>query len=275
LGALVAWLAAAATTAQALPQHAPRPGGIAVIGIDAMNLGPADVPRVTFGERRALVLRQGETWLAVVGIPLDQQIGPARVRVAGANGDALDLPFDVLLHDYAEQRLNVERAYVDPSPAQLARILGERKIIDSALGNWREASLEDVLLQPPVPGPRSSSFGFRRFFNDEPRAPHKGMDIPAAAGTPVLAAGAGKVTATGDFYFNGNTVIVDHGMGLVTMYCHLEAIGVADGAVVAAGERIGAVGATGRVTGPHLHFGTYLNGTAVDPALLLAPAPAP
>ncbi len=271
-GILAVCAAAIATSAQALPQHAPRPGGIAVIGLD-LSSDSAEVPLVTFGERRALVVKQDGSWLAVVGIPLDQAAGTATLRVAGANGETLEMPFEVLLHDYPEQRLNVERAYVDPSPAQLERILREREVIDSALGNWREASLADVLLQPPVPGRRSPSFGFRRVFNDQPRAPHKGMDIAAPAGTPVLAAAAGTVTATGDFYFNGNTVILDHGQGLVTMYCHLQAISVAAGTAVEAGERLGVVGATGRVTGPHLHFGTYLNGTAVDPALLLAPPP--
>lgn len=266
-----ACLAAAAIDAQALPEHAPRPGGIAVIGLDTAGTNP---PRVTFGGTRALVLRQDERWLAVIGIPLDQEIGTTSIRVANPDiGAPMELPFQVLLHAYDEQRLTVDRAYVDIGPDTLERIRNERRIIDTALRNWRDTSLADVLLQPPVTGRRSPSFGFRRFFNDEPRAPHKGMDIAAAAGTPVLAAGAGKVTATGDFYFNGNTVIVDHGQGLVTMYCHLQAIGVTEGAVVAAGERIGAVGATGRVTGPHLHFGTYLNGTAVDPALLLIPAP--
>lgn len=272
--AAATWLLAVATTAQALPEHAPRPGGIAVLGLDLPS-SSLEAPLVTFGERRALVLKAGETWLAVVGIPLDQQAGTASVRVAGADGGTgVEMPFEVLLHDYPEQRLNVARSYVEPSPEQLERILREREIIDAALGNWREAALADVALQPPAPGRRSPSFGFRRFFNDEPRAPHKGMDIAAPAGTPVLAAAAGKVTAAGDFYFNGNTVIVDHGQGLVTMYCHLQAIGVTEGAIVGAGERIGTVGATGRVTGPHLHFGTYLNGTAVDPALLLAPVAA-
>jgi murein DD-endopeptidase MepM/ murein hydrolase activator NlpD len=99
------------------------------------------------------------------------------------------------------------------------------------------------------------------------------MDIAATSGTPVSAPRAGIVTAIGDFYFNGNTVIVDHGQGYVTMYCHLSEIGVAEGQQLALGERLGAVGATGRVTGAHLHFGTYLNGNAVDPSLLLDAAP--
>jgi murein DD-endopeptidase MepM/ murein hydrolase activator NlpD len=263
-------LAAAGTECVALPEHAPRPGGIAVIEIDA-DAATGAAPVVTFGERRALVLRREESWIAVVGIPLEQDIGRASIRVQNGGGEPAELPFEVLLHAYGEQRLTVSRRYVEPSADELARITKEREILDRAIGNWREAPLADVSLSPPVPGPRNPSFGFRRWFNDEPRAPHKGMDIAAPAGTPVLAAADGEVTVTGDFYFNGNTVIIDHGQGLVTMYCHLDSIDVAAGSPVRSGARIGTVGATGRVTGAHLHFGTYLNGTAVDPALLLPP----
>ena len=142
-------------------------------------------------------------------------------------------------------------------------------MLDNALNNWREQELDSISLAAPVDGPRSSSFGLRRFFNDQPRSPHKGMDIAAVEGTPILAPRGGIVTTTGDFYFNGNTVILDHGQGLITMYCHLSEIGVEFGQTVETGDSLGAVGATGRVTGPHLHFGVYLNGTPVDPAILL------
>lgn len=252
-----------AMTAVAAPDHAPWPGGIAVI-----DVGPAEAPRpiVEFDDRRVLVTRNGDRWLAAVGIPLDTAAGETSIRV----NTAREIAFDVREHAYREQRLTVKnKKYVSPDEAQLERIGRERKIIDSALTNWRDVDVDGLALASPVDGPRSSSFGLRRFFNDQPRAPHKGMDIAASEGTVITAPGGGIVTATGDYFFNGKTVIIDHGQGFVTMYCHLSEIGVDEGQQLEAGEPVGAVGATGRVTGPHLHFGTYLNGTAVDPALLL------
>ena len=252
-----------ATAAVAAPEHAPWPGGIAFL-----DVGPAEAPRpiVEFGERRVLVTRDGDRWLAAVGIPLDASTGESSVRV----NTARDLTFDVREHAYREQRLTVtNKKYVSPDEAQLERIGRERKIIDDALTNWRDIDVPGLALTAPVDGPRSSSFGLRRFFNEQPRAPHKGMDIAASEGTVIAAPGEGVVTAIGDYFFNGKTVIIDHGQGFVTMYCHLSEIDVSEGQQLETGEPIGAVGATGRVTGPHLHFGTYLNGTAVDPALLL------
>jgi murein DD-endopeptidase MepM/ murein hydrolase activator NlpD len=266
-------LLSASAAVYALPQHAPRPGGIAVIELGPA--GPADAPpTVVFGERRALIARRDGRWYAVVGIPLDQPTGTATITVSRPGESPgerpTELSFEVSIHRYREQHLTVEnRSYVDPEPAQLERIGRERLIIDGALVNWRDEPRMSVDLVAPVSGPRSASFGLRRFFNGQPRSPHKGMDIAASKGTPVSAAATGVVTATGDYFFNGRTVIIDHGQGLVTMYCHLERIDVDEGQRLDAGSAIGAVGATGRVTGAHLHFGTYLNGTAVDPALLL------
>ncbi len=254
----------------ASPTHAPRPGGMAVVGVDAAN---TEIPPVVmFGGKRALVLNADDRWIAIIGIPLDQSVGKAEATVRGEGQEPGTIVFEVEPHAYREQHLTVSRSYVDLTEEQLIRVGRERKVIDSALTNWRDVRLTDLSLIAPVQGPRGSSFGLRRFFNDQPRAPHKGMDIAAALGTPIVSAGAGTVTATGNYFFNGNTVIVDHGQGFVTMYCHLDTIGVEEGQQLQAGSPIGKVGVTGRVTGPHLHFGIYLNGTAVDPALLLAPA---
>jgi murein DD-endopeptidase MepM/ murein hydrolase activator NlpD len=121
----------------------------------------------------------------------------------------------------------------------------------------------------PVTAPVSSPFGLRRFFNEQPRKPHSGLDLAAAEGTPISAPASGKITDTGDFFFNGNTVFIDHGQGLVTMYCHLSKIDVEPGQTVNTGDIIGAVGKTGRVTGAHLHWSVSLNNTRIDPTLFL------
>lgn len=243
-----------------------RPGGIAMI-----ELGSTETPRptVTLGDVPILVLsRNGPNnrqWVAVAGIPLDTTPGTITLTVNG-----VDRNIDIETHAYREQRITVEnQSYVEQSQEQLDRIFSERKIIDAVLNSFSHATLEDLSLAAPIPGDRSASFGYRRFFNDQPRSPHKGMDISGAAGTPIVAPKSGIVGATGDYFFNGNTVLVDHGQGFVTMYCHMSEVAVAKGDQVIAGDLLGAVGATGRVTGPHLHFGTYLNGTAIDPAIFL------
>jgi murein DD-endopeptidase MepM/ murein hydrolase activator NlpD len=246
-----------------LAQSSAWPGGIAFIDLGAAN---GTRPVVEFSGKRVLVMNDGGRWRAAVGVPLDAVVGTAEISMANGTTHA----FEIDAHAYREQRLQVAKNYVSLSEENLERVINERKVIDAALSNWRDAPLDGVNLTAPVAGPQSSSFGLRRFFNDEPRSPHKGMDISASQGEPIVAPRDGVVTTTGDFYFNGNTIFVDHGQGFVTMYCHLSRINVAEGQVVSEGEAIGLVGATGRVTGPHLHFGTYLNGTAVDPALLLA-----
>ena len=262
---LAAMLLFVALRALAAPQHSPWPGGIAVVPLDGDQR-----PEVTVGNRPALVLKSNGRWLALIGIPLDHDVhDPLSATITRQDRAAQTISVDLREANYRVQRLTVENKYVEPGAEALERILAERSIIDAALGHWRAADLDDVMLRAPAPGARSSSFGSRRIFNDQPRAPHKGMDISASAGTPVVAPRDGIVTATGDFYFNGNTVIVDHGQGYISLYCHLSEIDVKTGQAVASGELLGKVGATGRVTGPHLHFATYLNGTAIDPALLL------
>ncbi len=251
----------------AIVEQTPRPGGIAVVRVAEANSDPA--PVVMFNDKRVLVLRFENMWAAMIGIPLNQAIGMTEAMVRFSDGRHWTIGFEVKPYAYREQHLTVSKGYVDLTGEQLNRVGKERKIIDAALTNWRDFALTELSLIEPVAGERSSSFGLKRFFNDQPRSPHKGMDVAAALGTPVVAPGDGTVTATGNYFFNGNTVIIDHGQGFVTMYCHLDQIGVEEGQQLTTGMPIGKVGATGRVTGPHLHFGTYLNGTAVDPALLL------
>lgn len=238
------------------------PGGIA-----RLDLGPAggELPVVEYDGKRVLVINENGRWQAVVGVPLRAETGSATVTL----GDGSTRAFDIDEHAYLEEHLTVAQSYVSLSDENLARYRRERKIIDAALSRFRDVPVASIALSSPVEGPRSSSFGKRRFFNKEPRNPHTGMDIAVPEGTPIAAPLGGLVTETGDYYFNGNTIFIDHGQGLVTMYCHLSEIGVAKGDDVAAGDIIGRVGKTGRVTGAHLHFGTYLNGNAVDPALLL------
>ncbi|MGB5131945.1 MAG: peptidoglycan DD-metalloendopeptidase family protein [Steroidobacteraceae bacterium] len=257
--------AAGDNLADILPRPSAVPGGVVMLPIE----GPAGVaPVVTLDGARAMVLRDADRWLAIVGIPLGTPPGREQVEVAHG-GATTQVGFDVAAKEYAVQKLTVPPEQVNLSKRDLARVENERVKIHAALTTFSARPPGTLRLLQPTPGPRSSSYGLRRFFNDESRNPHTGMDIASSLGAAVQAAAAGTVIDVGNYFFNGNTVIVDHGAGFVTMYCHLSRIRVQPGRELQAGERIGDVGATGRVTGPHLHFGVTLNGTMVDPALFL------
>jgi murein DD-endopeptidase MepM/ murein hydrolase activator NlpD len=279
-GLAMAWLATAAD----LPQERRVPGGIAIISLGAADENPGEV---FFNEHRAPVLRAGTDWVAVIGIPLDTKPGLQSARLVPAGGmspaqtaagtaPGLPLEFTVADRKYDEQRLQVKNErHVNPDEQDMARIDRERVRIDAALGAYTTGRVPDFHMRAPVAGTRSSSFGLRRFFNGEARNPHSGMDIAAPAGTPIVAPAPARVLDTGDFFFNGNTVFLDHGQGVVTMYCHLDRIDVKPGQQIDTGVVLGLVGATGRVTGPHLHFGVAINRAMVDPALLLTAAKPP
>jgi murein DD-endopeptidase MepM/ murein hydrolase activator NlpD len=264
--ALAALLAATgAAQGLELPRESAVPGGIKLLRLE----GSGDVaPRVEADGHRALVVRDGEGWIAVVGIPLSTPVGDMQVQVYGASGTH---PVDFAVADkrYLTQSLKVAPGQVNLSAKDLARANREHAVVDQALQHWSAAPPEILRWLPPVPGVRSSSFGMRRVFNGEARNPHTGMDIAAATGTPVSSPADGTVLDTGNYFFTGNTVLIDHGEGLVSMYCHLSAIDVQPGQRVAAGTRLGAVGMTGRATGPHLHWALSLNRAWVDPELFL------
>jgi murein DD-endopeptidase MepM/ murein hydrolase activator NlpD len=265
---LAAALVQLSAQAGELPQQRLAPGGVARIGLGAS----AQAPQVSVDGVPVLVVQDHAQWTAVLGIALAASPGEASVKVHRSDGSEGTVPFAIGPFHYAEQRLKVAPGQVDLSKEDLARYDHESAHLREVVASFSEPGPRTLRLKQPVPGRRSSSFGLRRVFNGQSRNPHSGMDIAAPQGTPVLAPVAGRVIDTGNYFFNGNTVWLDHGQGFLTMYCHLSSIDVKVGDVVREGDRIAAVGATGRVTGPHLHWSVSLNRAMVDPALFLAPA---
>ena len=276
---LLAWPAARLGAAPAAPSSSssgvwPRalavPGGIA-----RLSLGPAAVRPVAHllqadGKVPLLVVGDVIEWTALVGIALSATPGEASIAVQAPEGSQRPLGYTVAPKRYSEQQLKVSPRTVDLSAEDLARYERERAHQAVVMATFSQPLPQTLRMQVPTPGRRSSSFGLRRVFNGQARSPHSGMDIAAGTGTPVLAPLPGRVIDTGDYFFNRQTVWLDHGGGLLSMVCHLSAIDVQLGDVLKTGERVGAVGATGRATGPHLHWGVMLNRTMVDPALFLA-----
>jgi murein DD-endopeptidase MepM/ murein hydrolase activator NlpD len=260
-----------ATLGQALSlDTTPVPGGVAVITL------PIDsVPTTArYGEKKILVMKNNDRHIAVIGLPLVTKPGRHFLTVTDKQGKKLNIGFQVEDKHYEEQHITIkDKRKVNPEKRDMERITRESKQIKSALRHWSPGENVVVEFRKPVSGPTSSPYGLRRFFNEQPRKPHSGLDIAVPEGTPILAPAPGTVLDTGDFFFNGNTVLLDHGQGLVTMYCHMSKIGVKPGQTVNTGDNLGEVGMTGRVTGPHLHWGVSLNDARIDPLLFLPDEP--
>ncbi|WP_371820272.1 peptidoglycan DD-metalloendopeptidase family protein [Verticiella alkaliphila] len=240
------------------------PGGVAVVDLG----NPGQPPRATFQGKPVMVLRDGERWIAVVGIPLDTTRGNQTLQVTG--GSTPRIEFDVGTRHYAEQHIKLaNQRQVTPNPDDTRRIERELAEQQAAYRTFTPGTPSNVFLDRPVDGRLSSPFGLRRVFNGQPRNPHSGLDFAVPTGTPIKAPAAGRVILVGDYFFNGKTVFVDHGQGLISMFCHLSVIDVKVGDTLARGGVLGKVGATGRATGPHLHWNVSLNDVRVDPSIFI------
>lgn len=246
--------------------HRPVPGGVAVVALGAADLAP----RVFYDSERVMVLRDSDQqWIAVVGIDLKTRPGKQHIKVV-AGPSARQMDFTVAAKDYKAQHIKLKnKSHVNPDPKQVQRFEREYKEQMAAYGNFREVVPSNIALDKPANGPLSSPFGLRRFFNGEERNAHSGLDFAVPQGTAVKAPADGIVTIVADYFFNGKTVFIDHGQGLITMYCHLSKFQVTQGEQVKRGQVIGNVGATGRATGPHLHWNVSLNNARVDPAIFI------
>lgn len=247
-----------------IPEHSPVPGGIAVIPLANAS---AQRPVVRYLQRPVLVMSSNQQWHAIVGIPLSATPGTHTLHLEPDNSE---LSFEVYAKAYKTQELTItNKRKVNPAPEDLKRIEGDYVRIVAAKTHYAPQTLTSLALRWPVTGRISSVFGLRRILNGQAKNPHSGLDIAAPEGTDILTPAAGTVIEVGDFFYNGKTVFLDHGDGLITMFCHLSATHSQVGDQLKPGQVLGKVGATGRVTGPHLHLGVLLNGELVDPTLLL------
>lgn len=255
------------SNANKLPEQLAVPGGIIKLVVANANQ-PA--PKVFFNNNRVAVAKNKTHWLALVGIPLSEQPGEHKAIVKTAD-QSHELSFNIENKDYPAQYLTIKkkRMVTGFTEADLTKINADKKAMSKAKSTWVEQTI-DANFIAPVDGRLSSLFGLKRFFNNIPKRPHNGLDIAAKTGTAIIAPASAKVIDTGNYYFNGNTVFLDHGQGLLSAYLHMNKISVKPGQQVKQGDILGTVGETGRVTGPHLHWIVYLNKTPVDPALFIA-----
>lgn len=252
-------------TSFAAPREALVPGGLAMMELPNYT----DDTVVRFKGRRVAVYEKDNTWYALAGISLSTKPGEYEITIEKNGTTASKKTLRVAAKSYQEQHLTIKnKRKVNPAPMDMERIGKERIKKREAKSVWTSHT-PDIDFIWPVSGEISSIFGLRRFFNEQERRPHTGLDIAAPEGKPVQATADGKVVEAGDFFFSGNMIYIDHGQGIISLYAHLSRIGVKPGDSVRQGDIIGAVGQTGRVTGPHLHFAVFANKTLIDPVFML------
>lgn len=253
-----------------LPNQESVPGGIAKIALNLPVQNNSTSPEAYFQDKKLLVYPHNGYYYALVGLPLKLNQGSYKIEYTDNYGNFKTKKFEVKNKKYKVSRIKIKnKNMVNPDPKTQDRIINDLNKIQSAVNNYSDNLPNSLILKSPVQGVPTTSFGAKRVINGQSKNPHTGMDIAAATSTPVNAAADGKVVLADNFYLSGNMVAIDHGRGLVTMYAHLNEILVKSGDIVKTGEKIGKVGSTGRVTGPHLHWTVRLNETPVNPDLFL------
>ncbi len=246
-------------------EHSPHQGGVAVVELSGFK----QKPKLFYRAKEAKVIYQDGVYYGVIGIGLDAKAGSRHILAVNSELKR-DYYFDIYEKEYEKEYITLKsNKHVSLSAKNLKRHRGERAKTFKLLNSYTHLHNIELEFIAPVDGRISSPFGKKRYFNSRPRAPHKGIDIAAAEGTPVVASEDGTISIAEEFFFNGNTLYIDHSEGVVSMYCHLHKLFVKSGDRVKKGDIIGSVGKTGRATGAHLHFSIFLNQEAVDPALFI------
>ena len=248
-------------------KNTPVPGGIAVIDFETNHGNPKAFYRTV-----PLYVQhiKDNHWQVLLGIPLMEKLGKKSITVKGFSNRTFE--FEIKKYTYEEQHITLKgkkKKYVNPTDVHMQRIKKERLVLSKPRMTFSTQTLSDGVFTRPVDGVTTGAFGLKRFYNGTARRPHTGLDYAGKTGTAIKAPANGKVLLTGNYFFNGNAIFLDHGQGLVSVYIHLNKSLVKQGQSVKQGEIIGTVGQSGRATGPHLHWGIYLNRTAINPTLLL------
>jgi len=257
------------SVSHSFPQNYPKPGGISIIAVAPAN---EKKPTVHFKSKPVAVINNGKNWLAIIGISLKAKLGWHKIFISqtiNGNIKKSTQKFFVKKHNYRTQHITIKnKNKVTPNKRSQKRIEKEFHLKNKLKASFSNITPSMDFIRPTT-GRDSGRFGLRRILNKKSRNPHSGMDIAAPKGRKVKATEAGKVIFIGDLFFTGNTIYLDHGNGLISLYAHLSKVTVKRGQLINRGDIIGHVGSTGRATGAHLHWSVYLNGNAVDPALFL------
>ncbi|MEK7389253.1 MAG: M23 family metallopeptidase [Elusimicrobiota bacterium] len=246
-----------------------KPGEIILVNVEGHD--PKRAPEAVLNGQalQFFPAASSGTWLAFAGLDLESSTGPAVLsavlRAPGSPPVKKSEILSIAAADFPVVRLHVDQKFVTPDKNDAERAEGEAARLHRLFAHGEEKRLFEGRFDPPIPGALTGHFGERRIFNESPRAPHSGMDLKASHGKPVRAPASGRVVLADPLFYSGNTLVIDHGLGLTTLYAHLSGMAVKAGDMVKKGQLIGKVGASGRVTGPHLHWALKFHSARIDP----------